>query len=151
MKTEDRPFDKLELATELSKVKSEIIKEIGTDFTLAKSTSEGLTKEQITVITEMVNASYSLIKLIRKMHFKYIQQRNDLTNQEIKKLKETLEKQEDRIFRMFLVKPTMIVIMNRNVKDNPIIKDSLGIQETEEELPQSLKAEFDLINEKLKR
>lgn len=152
---EDSVESKLELAKFIAQVKSRIGKQgdITSDFTYAK-----LGDKDKTMIVEMTaNAQYGkrLLKSL-EVGYKKWQWNNEKKRWELryltKKEKEIIQLHSQNAYDTFMIRPTMIAILNRNVKNNYLIARTMDIEEeaTEEESIVDEKRLVDKIKDKFK-
>lgn len=125
--------NKLELLKFTSEVQSRIRSEISSDFVLAK-----LGDQDKEGIVELTGDAYFIQKILRtikrakKWHWNNKTKtwyKTELTDKE----KEYIEEISQATFDAFMTRIYMTVILNRNVKDNHILKILAGLKEEEEE------------------
>lgn len=125
-------YDRLDLIQSVGKVKSPIKDNITEDFTFAR-----LCDKDKKLAIEMVHLAHYTKKLIKTVALEYKQWNWDghkwvesyLPKQEQKALNIIAE----NTFDSFMTRVYMTVILNRNVKDNYLLKWILGVPEEQEE------------------
>lgn len=134
--------DKLDLIKGLSQVESRIKKNITSDFILAK-----LDEKQKKLITETTSNAYFCKKIIegtkdkKKWYWRdgFWEQDNLTEKEEIR-----IKKASERTFEAFMIKNIMIALLNRNVKNNHLVRLMTGLQDEEDE--EEGKREKEIIN-----
>lgn len=125
---------KLEFLKHMTEVQSKIKDAVSSDFILAKLGEQD--KEGITEMT--VNAYYgkTLMELLKKKCQKVWKWQKEgywkKEDEQPEKL-EVLDKQAQILFNTFMTRVYMTTILNRNVKDNYLIKLTTGTKEEEKE------------------
>lgn len=124
---------KLELIKQIGQVESEIKDHITSDFVYAK-----LNEKDKTFILKMYqNASLARtllerLRINQKKEWQWNQNKYQWEYQNISQKKEQILKElTKQIFQTFMRTIFMLVILNRNVKDNHLVKWSIGITEEE--------------------
>lgn len=144
-KIPEKVSDQIELVSDLKEVKSSLRNNITSDYVLAH-----LDKIQTEFITENYsNAEYAkeIINRYQK-GFTYEWDENKMDwvkdeNGNPKKIpisnkdKETIQKMGSRTFEFFMIMPHMMAILNRNKRDNFMVKGIMIPKENEEEAPLS--------------
>lgn len=127
-------FDKLAFIKHLSEVQSRIKDQITSDFVYAK-----LDEKDKEGVIEMTNNAYyghrliiEIAKKATKWEWNQKQQQWEKRNYN-KTETETLLLMSNNTFDAFMTRPTMTVNMNRNVKNNYLIRMSAGLPEEEKE------------------
>jgi len=126
--------NKLELLKHISEVQSRIKEHITTDFTYAK-----LDEQNKKAIIEMTTNAYYGITLIKEIEnkatiWKWNNEKKQWEQRKLnKKEKEIMNERQKRIFDAFMTKVFMTTILNRNTKDNYLIRIMAGLGEEEVE------------------
>lgn len=129
--TPSKILAKLDLMAELGKVKSPIKEEITSDFVYSKL---GEQDKKLTI--EAVQSAYYIKKVLDKMKKSKVWQWKD-THWQKEHMEETtqkkIEKMAERCFSFFMIRPYMINILNRNVKDNWLVMYTMNIPEEDKQ------------------
>lgn len=129
---EETPIDnKLDLMKALGQVQSDIKDRITSDFVLAK-----LDEKKQELIVNTTSNAYFCKSLIERTKERKIWKWNGKNWEETEQTKEDKNKIDEagrRTFNAFMTKNTMIAVLNRNIKNNYLIRLMTGLNEEENE------------------
>lgn len=152
--TPEKTIDtKLELIDTIAQVKSKIKEHITSDFILAKLGDKD--KEAITELTANAYYGAKLLRVVEKTQKKWYWEDGKWIYKHLEeKDKEAIRQHSENLFSVFMVRVQMTVILNRNVKDNHMLRMMLGASDEPEEGTTEKDTAEGLVNkikEKLKR
>lgn len=135
--------DRLDAIQYATQIQSPMGTEITSDATLSVLNQKD--KEGISNMRENMEQAKIILELIYDTHM------TRTNNIEDEKLKQHLNKQKERITRLYMIQPYMIMNLNRNLKDNPMLEILGGKTDLPEQAIQQEPEESTFFNKLKKR